>query len=188
MPKLHIIIGSTRPGRAGPKIAKWFYEFALQNGKFEPVLVDLVDFKLPVYDEPKHPRLQQYVHDHTKAWSASVDAADAFVFVTPEYNYFAPASLVNAVTYLSKEWSYKPAGLLSYGGVSGGLRAAQSFKQLLSTVKVMTIPEGIAVPMFASFIGEDGVFTPNDLIVASATSLLDELARWSDALAPMRAA
>ena len=70
-------------------------------------LVDLADFNLPVYDEPNHPRLRQYVHDHTKAWSASVEAAAAFVFVTPEYNYFAPPALMNALDYLLHEWSYK---------------------------------------------------------------------------------
>ena len=99
-PRLNIIIGSTRPGRVGPSIAAWFETHARAHAGFEPVLVDLADFNLPVYDEPNHPRLRQYVHDHTKAWSASVEAADAFVFVTPEYNYFAPPALVNALDYV----------------------------------------------------------------------------------------
>ena len=81
-------------------MANWFDGFAREHGAFEPVLVDLADFTLPVYDEPNHPRLRQYAHEHTKRWSASVDAADAYVFVTPEYNYFAPPALVNAMDYV----------------------------------------------------------------------------------------
>ena len=80
-----------------------------------------------------HPRLRQYEHDHTKAWSDSVDAADAFVFVTPEYNYFAPPALMNAIDYVLHEWACKPAGIVSYGGASGGMRSAQMLKLLLTS-------------------------------------------------------
>jgi NAD(P)H-dependent FMN reductase len=184
--RLNIVIGSTRPGRIGPKVAEWFQGFAVDHGKFDAKLVDLADFELPVYDEPKHPRLQQYEHAHTKRWAESVASADAFVFVTPDYNYFAPPALVNALTYLSKEWAYKPAGLLSYGGVSGGLRAAQVEKQLLTSLRVMPIPEGVPVQMVNQYVGEDGVFRPGDSIASGAKTMLDELHRWAEALKPMR--
>jgi len=184
--KLNIIIGSTRPGRVGPTLAAWFDAFAREHGKFEPVLVDLADFALPVYDEPKHPRLQEYMHDHTKAWAASVAAGDAYVFVSPEYNYFAPPALVNAIQYLSREWAYKPAGILSYGGISGGLRAAQALKPLLTTLKVMPIPEGVPVPLFTQFIDEEDRFKPNDAISGGAKLMLDELHSWAGALASLR--
>ncbi|HET8598477.1 MAG TPA: NAD(P)H-dependent oxidoreductase, partial [Castellaniella sp.] len=121
--KLQVIICSTRPGRVGPAVARWFHGFARNHGQFDVELVDLADFALPLYDEPVHPRMQQYEHDHTKRWSASVAAADAYIFVTPEYNYSAPPTLVNALDFVYKEWNYKPCGFVSYGGVSGGLRA-----------------------------------------------------------------
>jgi NAD(P)H-dependent FMN reductase len=184
--KLNIIIVSTRPGRIGPHIARWFYDYARENSAFDAALVDLADFDLPVFDEPRHPRLRQYEHAHTKAWSASVESADAFVFVTPEYNFFAPPSFVNAVSYLASEWAGKPAALLSYGGVSAGLRAAQTEKLLLTTLNVMPIAEGIAVPMAPKLI-TDGVFQPNELILASAKSMVEQLHRWAAALQPMRA-
>jgi NAD(P)H-dependent FMN reductase len=71
-------------------------------------LVDLADFNLPLLDEAAHPVFKQYEHEHTKRWSASVNAADAYVFVTPEYDYFPPASLVNAVQVLTREWALRP--------------------------------------------------------------------------------
>jgi NAD(P)H-dependent FMN reductase len=184
--QLNIVIGSTRPGRIGPAFAEWMERFAREHGKFEPVITDIAAFDLPVYDEPRHPRLGQYEHEHTKAWSKAIDAADAFVFVTPEYNYFAAPAIVNAVDYLTREWAYKPAGILSYGGVSGGMRAAQSVKPLLNTVKVMPIPEAVAIPMAMKSIDDAGVFQPTDPVLAGATTMLDELFRWSVALKPMR--
>jgi NAD(P)H-dependent FMN reductase len=186
--KLHIIVASTRPGRLGPAVARWFEGFARTHGGFEPVLVDLADFDLPVYNEPKHPLTRQYQHEHTKRWSESVAAADAYAFVMPEYNYFPPSSLVNALDYLVAEWTYKPAGLVSYGGVSGGLRAAQAVKLLLTTLKIMPIPESVAIPNFTQFMSDNATFRPNELVEKSGTTMLDEMVRWSGALKPLRAA
>jgi NAD(P)H-dependent FMN reductase len=186
-PRLNIIISTTRPGRLGPAVANWFEGFARQHSAFETVLVDLADFDLPVYDEPNHPRLKQYVHDHTRRWSASVDAADAYVFVTPEYNYHMPPALLNALDYVLHEWAYKPAGIVSYGGASGGMRSAQMLKLLLTSLKVMPIPDNVNVAAFRQFIGEDGIFRPNELLTGAARTMLDELSRWTEALLPMRA-
>lgn len=184
--KLQVIIGSTRPTRRGPIVAKWFAGFAKQHGKFDVELVDIADFKFPVYDEPKHPATGQYEHEHTKRWSAKIKSADAFVFVHPEYNYFAPPALVNALDYVFAEWNYKPAGLVSYGGISGGLRAAQALKLILTTLKMVPLSEGVPVPNFNSMIGKDDVFAPTDPVKEGSTKMLDELLRWAEALKPMR--
>lgn len=185
--KLHIIIGSTRPGRVGPSIARWFKEFAAEHGKFEPVLVDLADFNLPIFDEPEHPSRQNYKNSHTKAWAESVKSADAFVFVTPEYNYGPPPALVNALNYLSLEWNYAPAGFVSYGGISGGLRAVQVEKQLVTTLKMMPIPEGVPMPMVSQNLDENRNLKPLDSYKTSAATMLDELYKWAEALKPLRA-
>lgn len=187
MPKLHIIIGSTRPGRLGPAVARWIHAYAQSHGKFEAELVDLADFNLPIYDEPKSPRLKDYQHEHTRRWAASVAAADAFVFVAPEYNYMPSPALVNALDFLYHEWNYKPAGIASYGGVAAGARAGNLLRIHLSTLKMMPIPEGVLAPMVASLIDKDtGAFQTNDLITPSAKAMLDELALWTEALKSLR--
>ncbi len=117
MLNLQVIIASTRPSRMGPKAGAWAFERVRAHAKFAVELVDLAEVNLPMFDEPRHPRLQEY--EHTKAWSARVAAADTFVFVTPEYNYSAPPPLVNALDFLFHEWAYKPAGFGSYGGDVG---------------------------------------------------------------------
>ena len=97
MPRLAVIIGSTRPGRAGLPIAQWFVERARAHGGFEVEVADLAEIDLPLLDEPNHPRLRKYTKQHTKDWSARIERADAVVFVTPEYNYGYPAAVKNAI-------------------------------------------------------------------------------------------
>ncbi|MDQ7988264.1 MAG: NAD(P)H-dependent oxidoreductase [Candidatus Dactylopiibacterium sp.] len=187
-PRLNIIIASTRPGRVGPVFANWFHEVAQAHGGFEAVLVDLADFALPVYDEPNHPRLQQYTKAHTRRWAESVAAGDAYVFVMPEYNFNPPPSLLNALQYVYNEWNYKPASFVSYAFVSGGLRAVQEIKPLLTSLKIVPLVEQVMVPMFTQHLAEDGAFTPTELHTTSATATLDELLRWTKALRPLREA
>jgi NAD(P)H-dependent FMN reductase len=183
--KLNVITVSTRPGRVGPAVATWVHERAAAHGAFEVEPVDLADFALPVFDEPKHPRFRDYQHEHTRRWSASVAAADAFVFVSPEYNYTPPPSFTNAVDYLFHEWTYKAAGIVSYGGPLAGARMAQLERLMLLGLKVVVPPEGVSVPMVATHV-KDGVFTPPEVLEPSMKAMLDEVAKWAAALKPMR--
>lgn len=182
---LNIVIGSTRPGRAGPVIARWLYAAAVRHDALRVNLVDLADFALPLLDEAEHPAKRLYANEPTKRWSASVAAADAFLFVTPEYDYFPPASLVNAIQVLLHEWGYKPAGIMSYGGASGGLRASQVLRQLLGNVNVHALPQTVAVPVFARLV-HDGTFNPDPTTETAVTVLIDELRIWAKALRNLR--
>jgi NAD(P)H-dependent FMN reductase len=180
-PRLHTIIGSTRPGRIGPSVAAWFHAYAEQHALFKAVLVDLKSFDLPVFDEPFHPALQNYQHAHTKKWAASVAAADAFVFVAPEYNYGPSPALLNALDYVYVEWNYKPASFVSYGGISGGLRGVQATKQTLSALKMVPIVEAVSIPMVQNQV-KDGSFAPTGDQKLAATRMLDQLGRWAEML------
>lgn len=186
LPSLHIVIVSTRPGRIGPVIAQWIHGYVKQHGAFDPVLVDLASINLPLFNEPEHPMRRRYVHEHTKIWSKSVNSADAFVFVTPEYNYGPPPSLLNAFDYLYFEWNYKPAGFVSYGGVSAGMRGSARAAMTATTLKMMPIPESVALPnVFAQI--QEGTFKANDLNSAGASAMLNEIAKWEEALRDLRA-
>ena len=186
MPSLQIIIASTRPGRVGLPVARWFEAHASAHGGFDIDLVDLAELNLPFVDEPNHPRLQQYTQQHTKDWSAIVDASDAFIFVTPEYNHSFNAALKNAIDYLLREWQNKVAGIVSYGGVAAGTRATQALKQVLNAVKIMPVPEAVNIPFVAQHLDEDGRFKSSELMDASATAMLDEVLRWTESLALLR--
>lgn len=171
---LRIIIGSTRPGRVGPTVADWVHSVASTKDGFETKILDLVDFNLPLLDEPAHPAMQQYQHEHTRRWSASVAAADAFIFVVPEYDFFPSAAVINAVQTLYREWGRKPAGVVSYGGVSGGLRSSQILRLLLSNVNVHALPQVVPIPFVSKFILE-GKLSANEQMIDGMRSLLGEL-------------
>jgi NAD(P)H-dependent FMN reductase len=185
MPKLTVILASVREGRAGEAIARWFMTRAKEHGRFDAGLVDLKDVNLPILNEPHHPRLKKYQQEPTKAWAATIDASDAFVFVMPEYNFNMPPSLVNALDHLYHEWSYKPCGLVSYGGASGGMRAAQQTRQMASAFKMVGIVEAVAIPFFAHLM-ENGVFKSTDVHDKAVPVMLDELLRWTNALKALR--
>ena len=185
-PVLQIVIGSTRPGRVGKPVADWFTGRAIKHGGFEVEVVDLAEVNLPVLDEPQHPRFGQYEHGHTKRWSAIISRADAFVFVVPEYNYGFNAATKNAIDYLHTEWRYKPIGFVSYGGVAAGTRAVQMLKQVVTALKMMPMFEAVNIPFVAKLIGDDGALHANEVMEQAAVAMLDELARWTAALAPLR--
>jgi NAD(P)H-dependent FMN reductase len=185
MPSLGILIGSVREGRVGLPVARWFTERAKQHGAFDVHLLDLKEIDLPIFAERTHPRLRTYESDHQKAWSATIDPIDAFVFVTPEYNYSIAPALLNALDYLSGEWAYKPVGFVSYGGVSGGLRAVQMAKQTVTALRMVPIVEAVNIPFVAKLI-EGGLFKNSEIHDKSAAALLDELVRWTGALSSLR--
>jgi len=184
-PKLCIVIASTRPGRVGLPIAQWFQQEAIDQGAFEIDMVDLAEINLPFMDEPKHPRLRQYTQQHTRDWSARIDAADAFVFVMPEYNYGMNAPLKNAIDYLHSEWAYKPIGFVSYGGVSAGTRAVQMVKQVVTALRMVPVGEAVSIPFVQQFM-HDGQIHPNEVMQTSARAMLDELFRVTLAMRTLR--
>ncbi|MFF3664477.1 NADPH-dependent FMN reductase [Microtetraspora malaysiensis] len=185
-PILQIIVASTRPGRVGLPVAEWFRDRAVAYGAFEVEIVDLAEVDLPFMNEPHHPRLRQYVHQHTKEWSTTVERADAYVFVTPEYNHSFNAVLKNALDYLHGEWQYKPAGFVSYGGVSAGTRAVQMLKQVVSGLKMLPVVEAVTIPFVREFVDEDGRVRPNDVMNQAADAMLAEIARTAPALGHLR--
>lgn len=185
LPTLSIVIASTRPGRVGGTVAEWFAARAREHAGFDTRVVDLVEVNLPFLDEREHPRFQRYEKEHTKKWSATVAASDAFAFVTPEYDYSMPATLLNALQCLYVEWNYKACGFVSYGGVSGGTRSVQMAKQIVTALKMMPMAEGVFIPFIAKEL-KDGVYPGGKPYDTSAKALLDELLRWTNALGVMR--
>src|SRR5262245_33817561 len=99
MHRLQVITASTRPARVGPKIADGFLGVARRDATFEIETIDLAEVGLPLFDEPRHPRLRQYEHEHTRRWGETIARADAYVFVMPEYNHMPAPSLVNAIDF-----------------------------------------------------------------------------------------
>jgi len=183
--KLHVVIASTRPGRVGPVIADWFADQVRPELGFDVEIIDLADVGLPLLDEPHHPAEQRYLQQHTRSWSASVTAADAFVLVMPEYNVGYTAPLKNALDYLYSEWHHKPVGFVSYGMTSAGLRAVEMIKPVLISLKMIPVHQAVSIPL-RSRLDADGGLQPDEVMAEAAAELLSELRVLADALTPLR--
>jgi NAD(P)H-dependent FMN reductase len=182
MYNLKIISSTVRPGRKGPLIAKWIAEKANVNGNFNVEVLDLGEINLPMMNEAHHPMMKKYEHEHSRNWSAKIEEADVFIFVTAEYDYNYPAPLRNAIEYLFSEWAYKAAGIVSYGGVSAGTRAANSLKADLITMSIVPIAQAVNFPMFSQFLNDNNEFLPNETSHKAAETMLKELIRWTKGL------
>ena len=185
-PTLMIVIASVRQGRVGLSVGRWFEAEARKSGAFDIDLVDLAELDLPLMTEPNHPRLQRYTFDYTKAWSARVQAADAFVFVMPEYNFTYSAPLKNAIDYLSKEWGNKPLGFLTYGGVSGGTRAMVALLPALQALRIHPVQPAVNVPFVTQFVNDDGEFEPNEVTSKATKGMLEALEQAAPLYAQLR--
>jgi NAD(P)H-dependent FMN reductase len=185
MSKIMIIVGSVRPGRIGLPIATWVQDRTLLHGGFEVDFVDLAELALPFMDEPNHPRAKQYTQQHTLDWSARVEAADGFIFVTPEYNHSYSPALKNALDYLSLEWWRKPVGIVSYGGVSSGTRGVVGLEPVLLALGLVRIGAAVEIPFAGAMLG-NGKFSPSEKVAAILDHVLSELEQLSTALKPTR--
>lgn len=182
-----IVVGSVRPGRVGLRIADCVRQVAASNTDLEIDLVDLAELALPFVDEPGHPAAGRYVNPHTIAWSERVDAADAFVFTTPEYNHSHSPALKNAIDYLYWEWFRKPVGIVSYGGISSGTRGAVSLAPVLVTLGLIVARGNLHLPFPADHLSDHGDYELTEIQRDELLQLLKQLGAMVPAATALRA-
>ncbi len=151
-------------------------------------LVDLADYELPLLDEPEPAQSRTYTHDHTRAWSQTIDRCDGFIMILPEHNRSMPASVKNALDCLYWEWQHKPMGFVSYsGGMSGGIRAVEITKQVAVTLS-MLVPTGMVnLPRVDSLV-VDGTFVAPDGAIDALHGLAAALDKYLAASELLRSA
>lgn len=186
MTRIGIIIGSTRPGRHGEAIGRWVDAVAQQRQDADFDLIDLVDFGLPLLDEPLPPAMGEAPeHEHTRRWAKTVATYDGFVLVTPEYNHSPPAALKNALDFLFAEWNDKAVAFVSYGS-AGGVRAVEHLRQVVGELKMADIRASVAL-QFGADVDATFAFRPREFQEQSLHAVLDDLVAWSTALRSIRA-
>ncbi|MFJ8855966.1 NADPH-dependent FMN reductase [Streptomyces sp. NPDC102437] len=185
MPKIAIILSSTRTGRAGANVAQWVLEQARRRGDADYELVDLAEADLPQIDEPFPPAMGRYTHPYTQQWAATVAAFDGYVIVTPEYNHSFPGALKNALDRVYAEWNNKAAGLVSYG-VDGGVRAVDALRPVLGALQIADVSATVTLNLRTDFADFGASFTPGEHQGPALTQMLDQLLTWTEALAPTR--
>jgi NAD(P)H-dependent FMN reductase len=184
MTNIGIILGSTRPGRNGEAVAHWVYDIAQQRQDAEFELVDLLEYELPLLDEPVPPSRGKYSKEHTKRWAAKIASFDGFVFVTAEYNHGIPGALKNAIDFLFAEWNNKSAGFVGYGSAMG-VRAVEHLRLVMAELMVADVRAQVMLSLFDDF--ENGsTFKPRALHEQSLNKMLDQVIAWSEALKGVR--
>jgi NAD(P)H-dependent FMN reductase len=150
-----IIIGSVRKPRIGPSVVSIVHnklQSTANTTSTKLSLIDITEFNLPILDEPAVPSFiksfEEYKHEHTRKWSQEISKYDAFVFVTPQYNWSVPGGLKNAIDYLFHEWVGKPAFVVTYGGHGGG-KAAEALSPIFEGLKMKPFRESINLKLSA---------------------------------------
>jgi NAD(P)H-dependent FMN reductase len=169
--RIAVVIGSTRDGRFGPTVAHWFAALARDRSDLD---VDVVDLLEPGVPGPR--------------FAAAIDAADGVVIVTPEYNHSFPGPLKSAIDSLGREWHAKPVAFVSYGGISGGLRAVEPLRGVFAELHAVTIRETVSFALARQAFDGDGNPKDADAVNAAAHRLLDQLTWWARTLRSGRAA
>ncbi|MCW7987881.1 NADPH-dependent FMN reductase [Streptomyces sp. SID8375] len=181
-----VIVGSTRDGRFGPTVAAWVAERIAQRGDMAAEVIDLVGTPaptvFPAFGQPPAPGTTELLAEI----SPRLAAADAMVIVTPEYNHSFPAPLKNVIDWHHTEWHAKPVGFVSYGGLSGGLRAVEQLRVVLAELNAMTVRHTVSFHNYGDKFDAEG--RPTDPAAEGAAKvMLDQLAWWALALAEAKA-
>lgn len=176
--KIGIVIGSVREGRKGGDVAEWFAGIAREQPPetaFE--LIDLKSFDVPILTSAVVPgsARKQYDDERVQRWSAAIDACDAFVFVTPEYNHGVPGALKNAFDSLGSEWSEKAIAFVSYGA-DNGIRAVEHWRSIVSNLHMVDVRTQQSFSIFEDF-DADGGFAPRARAAERSRALVDDLVR-----------
>lgn len=182
--RIGIIVGSIRPGRNGLAVAQWVHGIAAKRTSATYELVDLLDYNLPLLDEPVPPVMGPPTKEHTKRWAAKIATFDGFVFVTPEYNHGPPASLKNALDFLFKEWTNKAAGFVGYGG-TGAVRSVDMLRMICSNLELADVRAQVSLTLAQDF-ENYSVFKPLPHQEKTLGQVLDQVEAWAGALAPLR--
>ncbi|GHC70226.1 NADPH-dependent FMN reductase [Streptomyces cinnamoneus] len=184
--RLAVVVASTREGRFGPTIANWLAE---QTSRRDDMVVDVIDLA----DHPLPLHLSREPGPEDAAALAAVTPrlaeADAFIVVTPEYNHSYPAALKNLIDWHYTQWQAKPVAFVSYGGLSGGLRAVEHLRPVFAELHAVTIRETVSFHSPWGKLDETGRHLDEEAgtsAAGAAKALLDQLSWWAVALREAR--
>lgn len=182
--KIQIIAGSTRPNRIGKAVADWALNVAKERDDIEFELVDIQEYSLPLLDEAKPPKMNQYGNLHTKKWSDKISEADGYIFVTPEYNHSVPAAFKNAIDYLYYEWNNKSLGFIGYGS-NGGSRSIEHWRGIAGELQLADVSETVMLYLDRDF-ENYSTFKPSSAQEKQLLKVVDQVAVWAKAFASIR--
>lgn len=181
---LPVLYGTVREPRASLGVARFVARELAQRPGVETRLFD--PRELPLGNlvrrewetDPPDPAVQGFV--------AEMRRADGFVVVTPEYNHGIPGTLKNLIDHLYDEWGRKPFGIVSAGGIAGGLRATEMLRLVLAGVSAISIPAQVPVFRVQDAFDENGPTSESERWAQRLDRFFTELEWYARALATAR--
>jgi len=187
IPRIAIVISTTRATRFGDKPAKWISDIAAKRTDLVSEIIDLRDFPMPFFDEVASNAWVPTTNEVAQRWQKKVAEFDGFIFVTAEYNRGVPAVLKNAIDYAYPEWNRKAAAYVGYGAV-GGARSVEQLRLISVELQMAPTRTGVHIQgadfMAAWKEGKDLKDIPH--LQQNATDMLDQLVWWTNALKAAR--
>jgi NAD(P)H-dependent FMN reductase len=179
--KTAVILGSNRPGRHCDGVASWLLNAIARTGRFDTDFIDPLALDLPA-------ALSSGAPPSVLDLRRRIGQAEAFVVVTPEYNHGYPAPLKQLIDFASTEWHAKPVAFVSYGGLSGGIRAVEQLRCVFAELHAVTLRDAVAFPNASERFGADGVLIEPQRFERQAIAMLERLRWWAAALKAARGA
>ncbi|MFD2420506.1 NADPH-dependent FMN reductase [Amycolatopsis pigmentata] len=192
--RLQVIVGSTRPGRAADQVFPWVVRRASEHGRFEVELIDLRDWPLPMFQETMESvgdfADPTYSEPIVREWNRKLAEAEAYLFVTTEYNHSVPGVLKNAIdnVFVSYAMRNKPAAFVGYSAsLTGGARAVEHLAHTAIEAEMVPLRNSVLIAEVGKAMDAEG--NPVNSLTDTALSItLDDLAWWAGVLSPARQA
>jgi NAD(P)H-dependent FMN reductase len=187
-PKIAIVVGSTRANRFADKPVAWLVEIAKARADVDVEIVDLKDYPMPLFAEPKSPKWGPSENETARKWQARLAQFDGFIFTAAEYNHAPTGVLKNALDYAANEWARKPAGFVGYGAV-GGARAVEQLRMIAIELQMAPVKAAVHIAWadFLAVMQDTGKLEDMDHLNQAATALLDDVVWWAKVLKAARA-
>ncbi|WP_157082231.1 NADPH-dependent FMN reductase [Sphingomonas pruni] len=182
--RISVLVGSVREGRISLPIAKWVMDRIGARGEFDPELLDLAEWNLPMFAEPNPPATGRYTGEKQRAWADRIGAADGYILVAPEYNHGMSAVLKNALDTVYAEWGRKPVAFVAHGGM-GGARSVEQLRQVTAAMEMAPLSAAVHLQGAAKLRDGDR-FNAGEIEDRRLSALFDELLWWGNALKAAR--
>jgi chromate reductase len=176
-----VITGTTRTKGPpnpilGPRVAD-FITRSLERRGHQVTVIDPRQADLPLLQTPHFAYAKSQVPAELGDIFKTLQRADAFVCVTPEYNHAPSPALLNILNHFgSSVFSFQPSAIVSYSaGQWGGTRAAMGLRPILSELGCLPVSAMIHIPNAADVLDEDGCV----LVLSSDNNNEDEEERWT---------
>lgn len=184
--RVAVIYGSVRSERRGIKAAR-FVVAELRRRGCEPVLIDPLEYKLPLLDKMNNEYEKGTAPHVLQELELIYRNADGFVIVSAEYNHSIPPALSNLLDHFLEEYFWRPSAIVCYsGGRFGGVRAAMQLRAMLGELGMPSIPTLLPVPNVWESFDDDGNPKDPNFIMRNA-QFFDEFAWYMEALKAQRA-